>query len=223
MNSQRLSINIPRIDPYYENFLKTALTIQPKLIITGTLGLRLCGLFEGREIGDLDFNVASPLTEDEVLIFKDFFDLTPTQGDYGILVEEKETIAEVWTPKKALENPLCIQFFKFLSDKRHKIDIFHNSKLDDSEIILIDLKFSDGTIIPCNITYPPYIISYKARLAFDPSKNNHQKHYFDIIKHVMGDSNYQSQVSRMFKYSLKNYKNKATPFDIEKRIFDDPF
>jgi len=216
MNPERLTVNIPKIDTYYENFLKTALNIQSKLIITGTLSLKLCGLFKEREIGDLDFNVASPLTEDEVLIFKDFFDLTPTRGTYGSSPKERDTINKSWTPKQALENPLCIQFSKFLSEKRYKIDIFHNSKLNDSEIILINLQFPDGTVIPCNITYPPYTISQKARLAFDPNKTNHQKHYFDIIKHIMGDPNYQSQVSKILQYSLTCYKTKTTPFDREK-------
>ena len=70
----RYQVDLPKMDPYYESFLKTALNIQPKLIITGTLGLKLCGLFEDREIGDLDFNLSEPLTEDEVLVFKDFFE-----------------------------------------------------------------------------------------------------------------------------------------------------
>jgi hypothetical protein len=212
----RHQVDLPKIDPYYENFLKTALNIQPKLIITGTLGLKLCGLFKEREVGDLDFNLTESLTEDEVLIFKDFFNLTPSLGKSGYNLKQKEEKAkEIWSAKKALENPLLIQFKKYPkskednwnpNDKVYKIDIFLKGGLSKKEILLLDVKFSDGTVIPCKVTYPPTIISYKARLAFDPQMREHRKHYFDIIKNVMGDESYIGKVGNISQFSIYSYE-----------------
>ena len=212
----RYQVDLPKIDPYYENFLKTALNIQPKLIITGTLGLKLCGLFEEREVGDLDFNLTESLTEDEVLIFKDFFDLTPSLGKSGYNLKQKEEKAkEIWSAKKALENPLLIQFKKYPkfkednwnpNDKVYKIDIFTKGGLSKKEILLLDVKFSDGTVISCKVTYPPTTLSHKARLAFDPQMREHRKHYYDIIKGVMGDENYIGKVGSISQFSLYSYE-----------------
>ena len=224
-NCNKWTVDLPKIDPYYENFLKTALNIQPKLVITGTLGLKLCGLFKEREIGDLDFNVIGSLTEDEVLVFKDFFDLTPVQGktEYGLTPKSN---LQSWSVKRALENPLLIQFKKYPKttgdptiwspdDKTYKIDIFHKSELSKKEIILLDLRFNDGTVIPCKVTYPPTIISHKARLAFDPLMKEHRKHYYDIIKNVMGDESYIGKVGNISQFSLYSYEKgfqKPLPF-----------
>jgi hypothetical protein len=219
MNSKRLLIDLPKIDSYYENFLKTALNIQPKLIITGTLGLKLCGLFKEREVGDLDFNLTESLTEDEVLIFKDFFGLTPFLGKHEYNLEEiEEKIKETWSAKQALENPLLIQFKKYpkvkedtdsqknLNEKVYKIDIFTKCGLSKKEILLLDVKFSDGTVIPCKVTYPPTILSHKARIAFDPQMREYKKHYYDIIKNVIGDENYLLKVNDITQFSLYNYE-----------------
>ena len=209
----RYQADLPKIDPYYENFLKTALNIQPKLIITGTLGLKLCGLFKEREVGDLDFNLTESLTEDEVLIFKDFFELTPSLG--GREYDLKEKSKETWSAKKALENPLLIQFKKYPkvkednwnpNDKVYKIDIFTKGGLSKKEILLLDVKFSDDTVIPCKVTYPPTILSHKAKLAFDPQIGEHRKHYFDIIKGVIGDENYLGKVNNISKFSIFSYE-----------------
>lgn len=210
----RYQVDLPKIDPYYENFLKTALNIQPKLIITGTLGLKLCGLFEEREVGDLDFNLTESLTEDEVLVFKDFFELTPSLGMHGYNLKQKEEkIKEIWSAKKALENPLLIQFKKYPKskkdntlDKIYKIDIFTKGGLSKKNILLLNVKFSDGTVIPCKVTYPPIILSHKARLAFDPQAREHRKHYYDIIKNVMGDENYMNKVNSISQFSLYSYE-----------------
>ena len=210
----KLTVNLPKIDSYYENFLKTALNIQPKLIISGTLGLKLCGIFKEREVGDLDFNLTEPLTEDEVLIFKDFFNLTPTMGKKVY----NEDLSKTWDVKKALLNPLLIQFQKYPkikgnpiswnpNDKTYKIDIFLNGNLSKKEIILIDLLFKDGTKIPCKVAYPPYILSHKAKLAFDPKCPGHTKHYYDIIQNVLGDQNYLDKVNEISNYSVFAYEN----------------
>ena len=215
-DNHRYQVDLPKIDPYYENFLKTALNIQPKLIITGTLGLKLCGLFKEREVGDLDFNLTESLTEDEVLIFKDFFELTPSLGMHEYDFEQKgEKAKKTWSAKKALENPLLIQFKKYPkvekdfwnpNDKVYKIDIFTKGGLSKKEILLLDVKFSDGIVIPCKVTYPPTILSYKAKLAFDPQMRSHKKHYYDIIKGVMGDKNYITKTANISQFSLYSYE-----------------
>ena len=215
-DNHRYQVDLPKIDPYYENFLKTALNIQPKLIITGTLGLKLCGLFKEREIGDLDFNLTESLTEDEVLIFKDFFELTPSLGIHEYDFEQKgEKAKKTWSAKKALENPLLIQFKKYPkvekdfwnpNDKVYKIDIFTKGGLSKKEILLLDVKFSDGIVIPCKVTSPPTILSYKAKLAFDPQMRSHKKHYYDIIKGVMGDENYITKAANISQFSLYSYE-----------------
>jgi len=74
-----MELKINHLPEKYENIILPLMTINPKLVLGGSLALHLLDImdydFENRK-PDLDFSLLEPLTEEELLSCKDFFDLS---------------------------------------------------------------------------------------------------------------------------------------------------
>jgi hypothetical protein len=159
--------------------------LKDKLVLTGSLSLKLLGVpFARKELksSDFDFGLRAPLTIDEFVHFKDFFELQSNfedQEKYNAEDEKREP--RPYTPEIELINKLItLKKVKFNSDNGidliYKMDIFNYDYILPKDIIEIEYK---GYIIP--VIHPGITISYKAKYAF----RNHQTKHYDDFKHLI--------------------------------------
>lgn len=159
--------------------------LKDKLVLTGSLSLRLLGVpFIRKELksSDFDFGLRAPLTIDEFVHFKDFFELQSNfedQEKYNAEDENREP--RPYTPEIELSNRLItLKKIKYNSDNGldlvYKMDIFNCDYMLPKDIIGIEYK---GYTIP--VVHPGITISYKTKYAF---RNHHHKHYEDL-KHLI--------------------------------------
>ena len=173
--------------------------LKDKLVLTGSLSLKLLGVpFARKELksSDFDFGLRAPLTVDEFVHFKDFFELHSNfeeQERYSAEDEEREPRPH--TPEIELSNRLItLKKVKYNSDNGldlvYKIDIFNCDYMLSKDIIEIEYK---GYIIP--VVHPGITISYKAKYAF---RNYHTKHYNDFKHLIENFQQYSSIINKLW-------------------------
>ena len=180
----------------YDNIILPLMTINPKLVLGGSLALHILDImdydFSNRK-PDIDFSLLEPLTEEELLLSKDFFnlDFLLRNRDYDI----DDTIGEDEHPSKRLKpkplsyfiNKDIIQLYKpNLNgkpdgvehwDKEYIIDFFNNTYLPKKELVVIDYKDFE-----LKLSHPSYILSHKSKYAYDSRVGKQFKHFQDLQK-----------------------------------------
>jgi hypothetical protein len=170
------------------------MTINPKLVLGGSLALHLLDImdydFENRK-PDLDFSLLEPLTEEELLSCKDFFDLSfiAKRNDYEMETEkigdiEVTTNLKFKTASHFLTKEI-IQLYKPDPnakpdgvenwDKEYIIDFFNKEYLPSKEVIKIQYKDFE-----LRLTHPSVILSHKSKYAYDNRVGKQYKHFQDL-------------------------------------------
>lgn len=183
-----MSFKINPLPEKYENVILPLMSINPKLVLGGSLALYILDImgynFDNRK-PDLDFSLLEALTEEELMSIKDFFNLKLRVGynDYDVVVEEDTSeLGYQYIKSKPISHFLSkdlIQLDKPSEDEswehEYTIDLFNSSYLSKKEHIIIKYKEFD-----LKLTHPSIILSYKSKYAYDPRVGKQYKHFQDL-------------------------------------------
>lgn len=197
---------IPNEEIYLK--IKTLTSICPKLVLAGSVSLHVLGIhnfFNNQRPIDLDFGLLEPLTEEEFLMLRGFFELESRQPhDYDFDIGEDNV-----TP---VSDILKQELIGLIDPKtKTKIDIFNKNYLGN-------FKKLDNNLYPFNfgdnnnphivyVQHPSITISYKMRYAFMNKYAKRHKHYNDCIDlickeyhHCLDKSNELDRMKHNFYY-----------------------
>ena len=174
----------------YDDIILPLTNLSDKLILGGSLGLYIMGIieydFKNRK-PDIDFSLTEPLNEDELSIFKDFFNLNYVigRGDYemaeinGHKMKGENKNDKHFTQKELIQ--LCKYTTEWVTpsgDNGHieyTIDFFNSQYVKPKDIIYVDYN---GTKLKIN--HPSITLSHKSRYAYDNRVGKQYKHFQDI-------------------------------------------
>lgn len=183
-----MSFKINHLPEKYENIILPLMSINPKLVLGGSLALYILDImgydFDNRK-PDLDFSLLEALTEEELMSIKDFFNLKLRVGrnDYDVIVEKATLeLNYQYIKSKPISHFLSkdlIQLDKLseegIWEYEYTIDLFNSSYLPKKEHIIIKYKEFD-----LKLTHPSIILSYKSKYAYDPRVGKQYKHFQDL-------------------------------------------
>jgi hypothetical protein len=181
-------ITINKIPNNLEQIVLPAMNLNPKLVLGGSIVLYMLGMLK-REPKDIDFSLSEKLTEYELYSIKDFFNVEIT-GEIEDYKRDDEgcVIKPIFTPANEILSRNLIQFRKPHPERKidivYKIDIFNNRCIEPNNILC--LPYGEGTCL--EVVHPSYIISAKAKYAFDHRVKASYKHMEDL-KQIMEESN----------------------------------
>ena len=178
----------------YENIILPLMTMSDKLVLGGSLALHILDImdynFDNRK-PDMDFSLREPLTEHELSVIKDFYELSfvMRRNDYNVemVPHDDETIEQRQTPKSVQHflTKDIIQLYKPDPnaqpngiehwDKEYIIDFFNSTYLPKRELIIIDYKGYE-----LRLSHPSYILSHKSKYAYDSRVGKQYKHFQDL-------------------------------------------
>jgi hypothetical protein len=203
-----MNFKINYLPEKYENIILPLMTMSDKLVLGGSLALHILDImdydFDNRK-PDMDFSLREALTEHELSVVKDFYELTfiMRRNDYNVemVPHDDETIEQRQTPKSVQHflTKDIIQLYKPDPnaqpdgiehwDKEYIIDFFNSAYLPKRELVTIDYKGYE-----LRLSHPSYILSHKSKYAYDTRVGKQYKHfqdlqtidwkkYFQIVKH----------------------------------------
>ena len=187
----------------YEDIILPIFNINEKYVLAGSLALYIMRLMEYDFTGrtpDIDFGLKEALTEDDLSVMQDFFnlELVISQGDYDVIPVD-ETFTETKTKSiKHFSTKELIQLRKWgpksstimVTRPVYTVDLFNSNYLKPKDVIHIPYK--EYTL---RVTHPSVILSHKSKYAYDPRVGKQYKHFDDIKK--MDWDNYFKIVKRV--------------------------
>lgn len=182
----------------YENIIMPLMTMSDKLVLGGSLALHILDImdydFDNRK-PDIDFSLREALTEHELSVIKDFYELSfvMRRNDYNVenVPHDDETMEQRTIPKSVQHflTKDIIQLYKpYVSqppptlgdehwDKEYIIDFFNSTYLPKRELVVIDYKGYE-----LRLSHPSYILSHKSKYAYDNRVGKQFKHFQDLQK-----------------------------------------
>jgi hypothetical protein len=180
----------------YENIILPLMNMSDKLVLGGSLALHILDImdydFDNRK-PDIDFSLREALTEHELSVIKDFYELSfiMRRNDYNVEVPEHEDhFPEPHQTPKSVQHFLTkdiIQLYKPDPnaqpdgiehwDKEYIIDFFNSTYLPKRELVVIDYKGYE-----LRLSHPSYILSHKSKYAYDNRVGKQFKHFQDLQK-----------------------------------------
>lgn len=187
-----MPFKINHLPEKYENVILPLMTINPKIVLGGSLVLYILDIMEynfNDRTPDLDFNLLEAMTEEELLNIKDFFNLHFKVGRIDYDTETKEVEDQQGTlyseisvkPTSHFVKKELIQLYKLSTEDEYEIghsymiDFFNSSYLPKKEHIIIKYKDFD-----LRLTHPSVILSHKSKYAYDPRVGKQYKHFQDL-------------------------------------------
>jgi hypothetical protein len=174
----------------YDDIILPLTNLSDKLILGGSLGLYIMGIveydFKNRK-PDIDFSLTEPLTEDELLVFKDFFNLNYVigKGDYDTTEMNGHKIKGNNKTDKHFAQKELIQLYKFSTEWvtpsgdngniEYTIDFFNSQYIKPKDIIYVDYNG-----VKLKVNHPSITLSHKSRYAYDNRVSKQYKHFVDI-------------------------------------------
>jgi hypothetical protein len=225
----------------YENIILPLMTMSDKLVLGGSLALHILDImdydFDNRK-PDMDFSLREALTEHELSVIKDFYELSfvMRRNDYNVemiphdddLMEQRQTpksvqhfltkdIIQLYKPDPNAQ-PDVIEHW----DKEYIIDFFNSINLPNRELVVIDYKGYE-----LRLSHPSYILSHKSKYAYDSRVGKQFKHfqdlqkidwkkYFGIVKKIQPKYDEYKSESGHFKQKLAHYT--WSPINEEKEL-----
>lgn len=200
-----------------------------KFIITGGMGLELMGV-NCRNANDIDLVCTEPLTLNEFINIKDFFNCVSTY-ECGIDYELQHISASIqiddvketspYDPEDELKRNLiqlkCKMFDHdivnniYSNIRRYKIDIFPQFSVKEEDIYYVDYE---KHII--RVLHPSNALAFKAKLAFDHriKEWTRDKHINDIQQHFKHLGRYNNNLNKLEikqRYLKEMYLHKLEP------------
>ena len=180
----------------YENIILPLMNMSDKLVLGGSLALHILDImdydFDNRK-PDIDFSLREALTEHELSVIKDFYELSfvMRRNDYNIesiphdddLMEQRQIVKPIqhFLTKDIIQlykpdpnaQPDGIEHW----DKEYIIDFFNSTYLPKRELVVIDYKGYE-----LRLSHPSYILSHKSKYAYDSRVGKQYKHFQDLQK-----------------------------------------
>lgn len=189
--------NVKTLPQKYDDIIFALTSINDKLILGGSLGLYIMGIidydFKNRK-PDIDFSLTEPLTEDELLTLKDFFnlELIVTHGDYDFIqVNPNEDKTVKTKPILHFTQKELIQLRKNSTEwvtpsgdsgyVEYTIDFFNSQYIKQRDIVYVNYNG-----VKLKVNHPSITLSHKSRYAYDNRVGKQYKHFKDI-----GDINWK--------------------------------
>jgi hypothetical protein len=189
--------NVKTLPQKYDDIIFALTSINDKLILGGSLGLYIMGVidydFKNRK-PDIDFSLTEPLTEDELLTLKDFFnlELIVTHGDYDFIqVNPNEDKTVKTKPILHFTQKELIQLRKNSTEwvtpsgdsgyVEYTIDFFNSQYIKQRDIVYVNYNG-----VKLKVNHPSITLSHKSRYAYDNRVGKQYKHFKDI-----GDINWK--------------------------------
>jgi hypothetical protein len=222
---------INRLPSVWEDRFLALMTVNDKLVLGGSVALHILNImkydFKGRT-PDLDFSLTEALTEDELSILVDFFNLSilRSTNDYEVTDGMPKPINIPDTLKKELilletAFPIHVSISEEVWDeykeKHYKVDFFNKDYLEKRDWFELDYF---GT--PIKLTHPSIIFAAKMKYATDSRVGKQYKHFQDI-QNINWDNYFPIVKSIQPHYSidaLTKDKNGNYTYVLEKYIFD---
>ena len=222
---------INRLPSVWEDRFLALMTVNDKLVLGGSVALHILNImkydFKGRT-PDLDFSLTEALTEDELSILVDFFNLSilRSTNDYEVTDGMPKPINIPDTLKKELilletAFPIHVSISEEVWDeykeKHYKVDFFNKDYLEKRDWFELDYF---GT--PIKLTHPSIIFAAKMKYATDSRVGKQYKHFQDI-QNINWDNYFPIVKSIQPHYSidaLTKDKNGNYTYTLEKYIFD---
>jgi hypothetical protein len=238
-----MDLKVNHLPEKYESIILPLMTMSDKLVLGGSLALHILDImdydFENRK-PDIDFSLREALTEHELSVIKDFYELSfvMRRNDYNVemipheddLVEQRQTpksvqhfltkdIIQLYKPNK---DPLPAPSGDEHWDKEYIIDFFNSVYLPNRELVVIDYKGYE-----LRLSHPSYILSHKSKYAYDARVGKQFKHfqdlqkidwkkYFGIVKKIQPKYDEYKSESGHFKQKLAHYT--WSPINEEKEL-----
>ena len=180
----------------YENIILPLMNMSDKLVLGGSLALHILDImdydFDNRK-PDMDFSLREALTEHELSVIKDFYELSfvMRRNDYNVeMIPHDDDLMEQRQTPKSVQHFLTkdiIQLYKPDPnakpdgvehwDKEYIIDFFNSVYLPKRELVTIDYKGYE-----LRLSHPSYILSHKSKYAYDSRVGKQFKHFQDLQK-----------------------------------------
>ena len=191
-----MNFKINYLPEKYEDIIMPLMTMSDKLVLGGSLALHILDImdydFDNRK-PDMDFSLREALTEHELSVIKDFWQLEfiMRRNDYNIemVPHDGDEIEQRQTPKSVQHflTKDIIQLYKRDPnaqpdgvehwDKEYIIDFFNSTYLPKRELVVIDYKGYE-----LRLSHPSYILSHKSKYAYDSRVGKQYKHFQDLQK-----------------------------------------
>lgn len=193
------SILIKALPPKYEDIILPLLNMNEKFVLGGSLALYVMNIMDydfndPNRSPDLDLSISEPLTEEELGVVRNFFNLEfkISNGDYDTVEHPNldpstkdlmpVELEHITKPISHFLTKELIQLEKGEYENGaykeiYKIDIFNSHYVKPRDIIHV--KYKDYTL---RLTHPSIILSYKSKYAYDPRVGKQYKHFEDIQK-----------------------------------------
>lgn len=192
-----MNFKLNHLPEKYENIILPLMAMSDKLVLGGSLALHILDImdydFTNRK-PDMDFSLREPLTEHELSVIKDFYELSfiMRRNDYNIenIEHEDEIVLQKQIPK-SIQHFLTkdiIQLYKSDPEatldhnnysehwsKEYIIDFFNSTYLPKRELVVIDYKGYE-----LRLSHPSYILSHKSKYAYDNRVGKQYKHFQDL-------------------------------------------
>jgi hypothetical protein len=188
-----MELKINYLPEKYENVILPLMTINPKLVLGGSLALHILDImdynFTNRK-PDLDFSLLEPLNEEEILTLKDFFSLDFVIGrnDYILETRQEGDLIHNFNKIKTIPHFLTKEIIQLYKpdhntqpdgaehwDKEYIIDFFNKGCLPVKEMVKIQYKDFE-----LRLTHPSVILSHKSKYAYDNRVGKQFKHFQDL-------------------------------------------
>jgi hypothetical protein len=189
-----MNLKVNYLPEKYENIILPLMNMSDKLVLGGSLALHILDImdydFTNRK-PDIDFSLREALTEHELSVIKDFYELSfiMRRNDYNVeqiphvddLMEQRQTpkpvqhfltkdIIQLYKPDPNAQ-PDGVEHW----DKEYIIDFFNSTYLPKRELVTIDYKGYE-----LRISHPSYILSHKSKYAYDSRVGKQYKHFQDL-------------------------------------------
>jgi len=222
---------INRMPSMWEDRFLTLMAVNDKLVLGGSIALHILNIikydFKNRT-PDLDFSLIEALTEDELSVLIDFFNLsiqrsasdyndtdgTPQPINISNVLERELILLETAIP---MGIHLIEGEWDEYKEKYYKVDFFNKDYLEKRDWFELDYF---GT--PIKLTHPSIIFAAKMKYATDNRVGKQYKHFQDI-KNINWDNYFPIVKSIQPHYSIDALikdKNGNHPYTLEKYKFD---
>lgn len=179
------------LDPAYENWILPYFTLSNKVVLGGSLAMKIMGLMEFKEKErqpDLDFSLIEPFTSNELATIVDFFDLrrrdqNPYTPEGKAFVDEdmlKNDLLLFMKTDNVEVQDIWDNSFSTQEIKVYNVDFFNHVYLKERDFIPVTYKTHNGDMVDIKLTHPSIILAAKAKYAFDIRVGKQFKHWEDL-------------------------------------------
>ena len=179
------------LHPAYEQFILPYFSLSDKVVLGGSLAMKMLGLMDFKEENrqpDLDFSLTESLTKQELSTIVDFFNLknrdeNPYRPEGHIVDDEllkQDLLLFIKLEEVEIMDMNGQSSGYTITAQKYKVDFFNHAYLKERDFIPVKYKTHNGDTIDIKLTHPSIILAAKAKYAFDTRVGKQFKHWEDL-------------------------------------------